>query len=451
MGLTKFWVSRSEDANAKTLSPTAKEAKSSKRSALKWSALFSSFRRASAARCTKPGASASPSSSPSSSATLSVSQAKLQSFSSSLSLCPSFVPLGAPCPVAAVSVPSASSVRFTSASVLAFERRLEAASLRFDMTSEGCGGAYFLRDTSSTSSAPIGIFKPRDEEYMAPSNPRGYVKDGAVVGVTEHPTNKGFIVGNGALRERAAYLLDEAYGNFSGVPVTTLLKLKANEGEEAKEGSVQAFVASESSAEDMGSLKFSVPEVHKVGILDVRLFNTDRHAGNILLRPRGPHEETYAMTPIDHGFCLPSYQHLDGALMDWMQWPQAQYPFTCEELDHIASLDIAQDAAILRSVGIDEECVTTMRICTALLQLGADAGFSLHEIGGYLQREGDFSQPSTLEKVVEEAVKAVAKETSASVTSIEFMDVVVAKVVGVIQRTLKDQPKKKVRSISCFS
>ncbi|KAL7993511.1 hypothetical protein Plhal703r1_c66g0169061 [Plasmopara halstedii] len=93
----------------------------------------------------------------------------------------------------------------------------------FQMTSEGCGGA---------------------------------IRQGnAVVGVTEHPVNKGFRVGNGAFRERAAYLLDSAYGNFSGVPETNVMVLNVNG----------------CSADDMGTLNFAIPEVHKIGILDVRL------------------------------------------------------------------------------------------------------------------------------------------------------------------------------------
>ncbi|KAG7389629.1 Phosphatidylinositol 4-kinase type 2-beta [Phytophthora pseudosyringae] len=324
----------------------------------------------------------------------------------------------------------------------------------FQMTSEGCGGAYYLTAESTTSSPtkkmnPMGIFKPRDEEYMAPKNPRGYVKENAVVGVTEHPVNKGFRVGNGALRERAAYLLDNAYGNFSGVPVTNLMVLSVN-GEE-KEGSIQRFVASQCSAEDMGTLKFAIPEVHKIGILDVRLFNTDRHAGNILLSAR-PNDQTFAMTPIDHGFCLPSYKQLDGATFDWLQWPQAEFPFTCAELDHIASLDEARDAAVLRAAGIEEECVTTMRVCTAVLKRGAEAGFSLFEIGSLLQRDGDFTSPSQLEVVVAKAVAAVEDMgLSEDKDSVAFFDAIVAESTRQTESVFEGQTKKKVRSISCFS
>lgn len=322
---------------------------------------------------------------------------------------------------------------------------------QFQITSEGCGGAYFLHEQSSRKkAAPLGIFKPRDEEYMAPKNPRGYVKENAVVGETEHPVNKGFRVGNGALRERAAFLLDEAYGSFSGVPVTNVMTLTVH-GEE-KEGSMQRFVPSECSAEDMGTLKFAIPEVHKIGILDVRLFNTDRHAGNILLSPRAD-EQTYAMTPIDHGFCLPSFKHLDSATFDWLHWPQAQFPFTGAELDHIAALDVSRDATILRSLAIEEECITTMRLSTALLKIGADAGFSLFEIANCLQREGDFTSPSALEDLVASAATAVDQETGLSEQDggLAFMDALVSEVERAAVKMFADMPRKKVRSISCFS
>lgn len=325
----------------------------------------------------------------------------------------------------------------------------------FQMTSEGCGGVYFLttkltHSTLSKSTNTLGVFKPRDEEYMAPKNPRGYVKENAVVGVTEHPVNKGFRVGNGALRERAAYLLDSLYGNFSGVPETTLMVLNVH-GQE-KEGSMQRFVPSECSAEDMGTLKFTAPEVHKIGILDVRLFNTDRHAGNILLRTRS-NDQTFAMTPIDHGFCLPSYQHLDGATFDWLQWPQSEFPFTCSELDHIASLDEARDAAILRAIGIEEECVTTMRVCTGLLKQGAEAGFSLFEIGSQLQRDGDFTSPSPLELIVKKAQSVVEEDMAMSKESdgVAYFDAIVAECSRQTIDMFEGLIKKKVRSISCFS
>lgn len=215
---------------------------------------------------------------------------------------------------------------------------------------------------------------------------------------------------------------------------------------------MQQFVTSKCSAEDMGTLKFAISEVHKIGILDVRLFNTDRHAGNILLKER-TNSQTFEMTPIDHGFCLPAYKQLEEAMFDWLQWPQAEFPFTCAELDHIASLDEERDAAVLRAVGIEEECVTTMRVCTAVLKRGAEAGFSLYEIGSQLQRDGDFSSPSQLELVVAKVVAIVEEDMGLSEEKdgIAFYNAIVAESTCQIERMFEGQTKKKVRSISCFS
>lgn len=318
------------------------------------------------------------------------------------------------------------------------------------LTADGCGGVYLLHDVDERT--PLAVFKPRDEEYMAPQNPRGYVKEGVVVGETEHPVNKGFLVGNGALRERAVYLLDQAAGGFSGVPATALVKLPVADGRAAKEGSVQQFIPSECSAEDMGPLKFSIPEVHKIGLLDVRLFNTDRHAGNILLHKSHPNAAQYDMTPIDHGFCLPSFRHLDNATFDWLSWPQAQFPFTSDEMDHIASLDATRDAAILESLQIERESITTMKICTNLLQVGAEKGFSLFEIGSHLQRDGDFSQPSPLEKIVAEAIATVEQSVQEEVVWVQFEQLLLTEVDrAVVAMFDAQQPKRKARSISCFS
>jgi hypothetical protein len=264
------------------------------------------------------------------------------------------------------------------------------------MTQEGCGGAYLV----DQEGIPVAIFKPRDEEFMAPANPRGYRCSSTVVGQTPHPERKGFCVGSGAVREVAAYMIDAAYDHFSGVPTTSFLTAPLNGI--WKEGSVQAFVSSECSAEDMGSGQFNAADVHKIGILDIRLFNTDRHAGNILICTTSQHDDAnkYHMVPIDHGLTLPSYRHLDEAKFDWLSWPQAKYPFSPESMAHICRLDITKDAILLRSLGIPEECITTMLLTTVLLQKAASVGFSLYDIGSMLQRDHMGHEPSVLENMV---------------------------------------------------
>ncbi|OQR82802.1 phosphatidylinositol kinase [Achlya hypogyna] len=319
-------------------------------------------------------------------------------------------------------------------------RALQAAISSGDLvlTKDGCGGAYLL----SEDDTPVAIFKPRDEEFMAPNNPRGYVCHSAIVGETAHPTRKGFRVGNGAMREVAAFMLDAAYDGFSGVPATSFVT--APVADKWKEGSVQAFVPSDASAEDMGTLQFSVHDVHKIAILDLRLFNTDRHAGNILLQATHDKTTKYNMVPIDHGLTLPAYQYLDGATFDWLHWPQAKFPLSAAAIAHVERLDIAADAQVLRTVGLPEDCVITMQIATTLLKKAVAAGYSLYDIGVLVQREGLGDTPSQLEDVVEQARAMLPTGYDPRVAGPMLLGLVDKALTSL----LLDYPKSKVRSIS---
>lgn len=184
------------------------------------------------------------------------------------------------------------------------------------MSSEGTGGAYFMRD--ATGQRHVAVFKPADEEPMAANNPRGLP-----VSSTGEGLKKGTRVGEGALREVAAYILDHpprsgtADDGFAGVPPTALVRCThgafrqggAGAGARApvpKLGSMQAFVSNCGSCEDMGPSAFPVQEVHKICVLDIRLANADRHAGNILVRKHdGGGGGGMSLVPIDHGYCLP--------------------------------------------------------------------------------------------------------------------------------------------------
>lgn len=54
----------------------------------------------------------------------------------------------------------------------------------------------------------------------------------------------------------------------------------------------------------MGPHAFPIEEVHKISVLDIRLANADRHAGNILVYKDGEGGQ-FVLVPIDHGYCLP--------------------------------------------------------------------------------------------------------------------------------------------------
>jgi hypothetical protein len=166
----------------------------------------------------------------------------------------------------------------------------------------------------------VSVFKPTDEEPMAINNPRGLP-----ISVDGEGLKKGTRVGQGALTEVAAYILDhprkgcrtnnnnEEQG-FAGVPPTVMVKCMSeafhhpegykNVSSDVKIGSLQMFMRNIGSCEDMGPSAFPVEEVHKISVLDMRLVNADRHAGNILVAKDGEGGPTL-LIPIDHGYCLP--------------------------------------------------------------------------------------------------------------------------------------------------
>lgn len=183
---------------------------------------------------------------------------------------------------------------------------------------EGSGGAYFMQDSSGQNY--ISVFKPVDEEPMAVNNPRGLP-----LSLDGEGLKKGTRVGEGAIREVAAYILDQPRGTlhsfyngegFAGVPPTVMVKCLhkgfnhpegySNAHKNVKIGSLQMFMNNVGSCEDMGPRAFPVDEVHKISVLDIRLANTDRHAGNILVNK--DHEDGHIrLIPIDHGYCLPDH------------------------------------------------------------------------------------------------------------------------------------------------
>ncbi len=216
---------------------------------------------------------------------------------------------------------------------------------------QGLGGTYFFCNESGRK---VAIVKPCDEEPLAPNNPKGFV--GRQLGdLGLKPTVR---VGEAAMREVAAYLLD--HDHFAKVPHTAFVRVAhpifhiaeasapapfarldssedvvvVGEGDlQLKLGSMQEFVAHDCDTSELGPSRFSTRDVHRIGLLDIRLFNTDRHAGNMLVRkPRQQGssmnlsaltrlvDAQYELVPIDHGFCLP--EALEAPYFEWLYWPQ---------------------------------------------------------------------------------------------------------------------------------
>ncbi|XWS46235.1 hypothetical protein CRYUN_Cryun14cG0047200 [Craigia yunnanensis] len=283
---------------------------------------------------------------------------------------------------------------------------------------EGTGGAYFMQDSSGQKF--VAVFKPIDEEPLAFNNPRKLP-----VSPDGEGLKKGTRVGEGALREVAAYILDHPkneqrtlYGDekgFAGVPPTAMIKClhsgfnNPDDLATVKIGSLQMFVENSGSCEDMGPGSFPVEQVHKISVLDIRLANADRHAGNILLSK--DEDGQTVLTPIDHGYCLP--ESFEDCTFDWLYWPQARQSYSPETIDYIKSLDAEEDIALLKFLGWDmpPKCARTLRISTMLLKKGAERGLTPFSIGSIMCRK-NLKEESVIEEIVQEAQDSVLPGTS---------------------------------------
>lgn len=282
----------------------------------------------------------------------------------------------------------------------------------------GLGGAYYFRNSRGES---VAIVKPTDEEPFAPNNPKGFV--GRTLG--QPGLKRSVRVGETGIREVAAYLLDHQH--FANVPPTALVKIthsifNVNDGVNgykpckkktvSKIASLQKFVPHDFDASDHGTSSFPVSAVHRVGILDIRIFNTDRHGGNLLVRKLdgvGRFGQV-ELIPIDHGLCLP--ESLDDPYFEWIHWPQASIPFSEDELDYIQSLDPVKDCEMLRLElpMIREACLRVLVLCTIFLKEAAAYGLCLAEIGELMSREfrSGEEEPSELELVCIEAKQLIS-------------------------------------------
>eukprot|EP00249_Psilotum_nudum_P005621 c19066_g1_i1 orf=458-2305(+) len=281
------------------------------------------------------------------------------------------------------------------------------------LSSEGSGGVYFMKNESGLEY--VAVFKPVDEEPMAVNNPRGFSSCHSGEGL-----KRGTRIGEGAIREVAAYLLDrpccgpkywcgKMQEGFAGVPPTMLVRcyhgaFHSNLEEQklyrkAKVGSLQQFIHAVSSCEDMGPSDFPVEEVHKISVLDLRLANADRNGGNILVC-KG--ENSLKLVPIDHGYCLP--EKFEDCTFEWLYWPQSRHSYGYFTLKYIASLDAEEDIALLRQFGwnLRAQTAQVLRVSTMLLKKGAAAGLTPFQIGSIMSREFPDSK-SSLEILLEQA------------------------------------------------
>lgn len=236
---------------------------------------------------------------------------------------------------------------------------------------EGVGGTYLVRSLHATdATAPeLKVFKPTREE--------GFDKDKSTFG-SKVALKRGVVYGETTLKEVAAYALD--HQQWAGVPYTQLNSVTMPDGTVSR-GSLQHFQSHVCSCEDMGTARFSVAAVHRIGLLDVRLLNLDRHLGNILVTSDN------TLVPIDHGYVLPSYEDMGDVTFEWLYWHQCKVPFEADTLAYVEALDPYGDCYLLRSMGLREESIIAQFCATVFLKRAVRHGMNLFDIASMVQRD----------------------------------------------------------------
>ena len=251
---------------------------------------------------------------------------------------------------------------------------------------EGTSGVYLLTNEEGVG---VAVFKPLDEENLPEEASKWAVSNGM-----------------GHFRERAAFMVsDEVLKGYSGVPDTVIATVK-HEGWAGgeKRGSLQRFVPASSDMSDRGPANIPAEEVQKVGILDILLFNMDRHEGNLLLCSQQaasevlpPAREALSLVPIDHGLCLPeiisqhagpNHELLRSIYFVWQNWPQARQPFSNSVrrlLDRQLKDDLFRTviAHLVDDMGRNSltcGALTTLKIGAMVLRNAVKSGLNLSEI-----------------------------------------------------------------------
>jgi len=305
--------------------------------------------------------------------------------------------------------------------IILYANRGFALNLKPLETLDGSGGTYILRDAAKRN---ICVFKPSDEEPYTINNPRGFAPSPGITMRTGHTP------GTGCYREVAAYLLDT--NGVCGVPETTLANARHknfsfggrgdtcasggggkgfhtvnSESSDApiptKLGSLQTFVQSEATMDDLSPSVIPTHEAQKIAVLDLRLMNADRNAANLLARKRRTDSGvTWTLTPIDHGYVLRTKADVAWCDWVWLEWPQMKEPLTKKLKQYVLSIDVDKDVEMLREMlSIDDAACDVYRASCNLLISGVKKGLSLYEIATLACRTDDLGeQPSALEKIL---------------------------------------------------
>lgn len=110
------------------------------------------------------------------------------------------------------------------------------------------------------------------------------------------------------------------------------------------------WVPSVGPIENFSPSLFSPDEVHKIAVLDLRILNLDRNACNILVQEANDPvtgQQIKRLVPIDHGLTVPDSLAIQSFDLAWLDFPQAEEPFSARTLDYIKRLDVDADIRLI--------------------------------------------------------------------------------------------------------
>lgn len=184
-----------------------------------------------------------------------------------------------------------------------------------------------------------------------------------------------------------------------------------------KVGSLQEFVRHDDVVSDLAPSQFTLHEVHKIVLLDMRLLNTDRNDANILVRKRRSAttgQVEYELIPIDHGYCLPQFLEIAWCDWCWYNWPQLKQPLSAADREYVLGLSAQLESeALAKKIPLRKACRRNMVIAGMVVQKGVRAHLVLYDIARIMCRD-DLDAPSTLERLCLDAFHQVQAQRRAS-------------------------------------
>ncbi len=315
----------------------------------------------------------------------------------------------------------------------------------------GYSGAYRVLDRNGNT---VALFKPEDERDWGPNNrmPDHRRQDSTLDDIHFHQMNA-FEQGQTTARQHLAKLLD--FGSTANVPLGTVTYLESDQfvdleaeklgitpRKQRKRGYLQVWVPNAKSFPELHpktiagqappeeAYQFdnhplldtiSLDEYQKVALLDILMYNEDRHPGNLMdmalyhSEPRQGNllitfddQREPHLTPIDCDAILPFKLN---KLRSILAHRRAKVAFSNQSLHFIEELDPEVVAALVQQVNLPPQAVTNAKALTLVIKAFAKAGLQLSHIYNFAASKGE--EDSALWQMMQQA-ETVAIESLSS-------------------------------------